>query len=236
MVRDVRRYPRVMLLSLLPILICIAPASRAHAADEPKKTSTIVVVHHCAYPPVSFWDKNTSRPSGFSVDVIESVAARAGLAVNHICKHGWPEMMNAITSGEADAGALFKSEEREKKLLFTSPIEISYLSFFSRSQSSIDPDNLPAENTVGVIKGSMSYELLKARPGMKLRTVDNYQEGIFSLLAGEIALFAGEESMVLKRARESAPGRPHQARGQALQSSGSVALRSGGTMCSSMSC
>ena len=49
----------------------------------------------------------------------------------------------------------------------------------------------------------MSFEQLKSRPGINLRTEGSYQEGIFSLLAGEIDLFAGEEAMILKQARET---------------------------------
>ncbi len=112
-------------------------------------------------------------------------------------------MISAIQSGEADLGVLMKSEEREKIMLFSAPIEVSYLSFFARSQSNVDADKVPAGYTVGVVKGSMSYEQLKNRPHIRLQTEGTYQEGIFRLLAGKIDLFAGEDSMILKSAREA---------------------------------
>lgn len=193
--------PRLLIASI----VCVAgiASSGVEAAAGQKKVQKVTAVYHCDYPPVSFLDKSTGKPSGFFVDIMDSVAARTGLQLNYICKHGWPEMITAIESGEADLGALLKSEEREKKLLFSAPIDITYLSFFARSQTRIDADRVPAGYTVGCISGSMSHEQLKNRPGLHLHMVGSYQEGIFSLLAGEYDLFAGEESMILKRARET---------------------------------
>jgi len=87
-------------------------------------------------------------------------------------------------------------------LLFSHPIDTSYLSFFARSQSDADPAGGASDKAVGVIKGSMSHEQLKGRQDMRLEIYSGYREGLFGLLAGEISLFAGEESMVLKQMRE----------------------------------
>lgn len=190
------------MIAFIAFLAGIASSS-AESADGQKKPLKIIAVYHADYRPVSFLDKNTNRPSGFFADIMDSIAGRTGLQVNYIRRNGWQEMITAIESGEADLGLLLKSEEREKKLLFTSPIDVTYLSFFARSQSSVDADRLPAGYTVGVIRGSMSHEQLKSRTGLRLEMVGSYQEGIFSLLAGEIGLFAGEGSMIMKRARET---------------------------------
>ena len=197
-----RSVPVVSLIAFIVLLTCIT-SSWAESAPGREKPMKAVAVFHCDYPPVSFWDKNTNRPSGFFVDIMDSIAGRTGLQVDYICRNGWPEMITAIESNEADLGVLLKSGEREKIMLFSAPIDVTYLSFFARSQSRVDAGRVPAGYTVGVIKGSMSYEQLKDRPGLSLHTEGSYQEGIFSLLAGEIGLFAGEESMVLKRARET---------------------------------
>ena len=180
----------------------IGPAF-AESAAEQKMPMKAVAVFHCDYSPVSFWDKNTNTPSGFFIDVMDSIAGHAGLDVEYICKNGWQDMINAIEGGEADLGVLMKSEEREKIMLFSTPIEASYLSFFARSQGSVDPDRIPAGHTVGAVIGSMSHEQLKKRTGFTLQTEGTYQEGLFRLLAGKIDLFAGEDSMILKTAREA---------------------------------
>jgi len=192
----------VSLIAFLAILTWSAP-SRAEFASGPEKPVKAVVVFHCDYAPVSFWDRKTNRPSGFFVDIMDSIAGRTGLKVEYICRSGWPEMISAIGSGEADLGVLMKSVEREKIMLFSAPIEVSYLSFFARSQSSVDAGRVPAGSTVGVVRGSMSFEQLKDRPGSRLQIEGTYQEGIFRLLAGKIDLFAGEDSMILKSAREA---------------------------------
>lgn len=191
-----------LFIAIFVLLTCTTP-SWAASAGEQNKPNKIVSVVHCDYPPVSLWYRNAKKPVGFIVDLTDRIAARAGLEVSYICKSSWPEMMTAIENGEADLGALLKSEEREKRLLFSAPVDMTYLSFFARSQSDIDVQTVPQGYSVGVIKGSMSHEQLKKRPGIVLYMENSYQDGIFSLLAGEIGLFAGEESMILKRARET---------------------------------
>jgi PAS domain S-box-containing protein len=191
--------------SFIAALVLMTWCMSANAAVAPtqKKANTIVAVFQCDYSPVSYWDKNTNKPSGFFVDIMNSIAGRSGLTVKYICKNDWPEMITAIESGEADVGILLKSHEREKTLLFSAPIGVTYLSFFARSQSSIDTNIVPAGYIVGVVKGSMSDEHLKTRLGLRLQTEGTYQEGIFRLLAGKIDLFAGEDAMILKSAREA---------------------------------
>jgi PAS domain S-box-containing protein len=199
---DYLRHLRGFCLLSAALLACVHPSWAAVVADK-SSPAKIVAVLHCDYPPVSFWDKAGEKPSGFFVDIMESITNRTGFQVNYICKSGWSEMIGAIESGEADLGVLLRSEEREKKLLFSVPIDITYLSLFARSGSDVNPALAPAGYTVGIIKGSMAYEQLHNRPDVKLRVVDSYQAGIFSLLAGEIGLFAGEESMILRQAREA---------------------------------
>lgn len=186
--------------------ILIGRFASSGQAQEPATnpaSKSVVAAIHCNYPPVSFWNKNENAPSGFFVDIMEIIGKRAGLKVTYVCENGWPEMMRAIESGTADLGALMKSAQREERLLFTSPVEMTYLSFFSRSQSKYADEALPEGHVVGVISGSMSYEQLKSRRGIELRTVGSYAEGVFGLLAGDIDLFAGEEAMILREARET---------------------------------
>jgi PAS domain S-box-containing protein len=192
--------PLLTAVLVIGALLGTASAQQPATGTGPNKA---VAVIHCDYPPVSFWDKNTDRPSGFFVEIMDIIGRRAGLQVTYVCRNGWPEMIGAIESGAADLGALMKSAERERRLLFTAPIEMTYLSFFSRSQGSIANEREIGGRSVGVITGSMSFEQLKSRPDLTVRPKGSYQEGLFSLLAGEIDLFAGEESMILKQARET---------------------------------
>ncbi|MCL5422552.1 MAG: PAS domain S-box protein, partial [Nitrospirae bacterium] len=201
-VRHIRRVSGLFFFVTIALVTCAA-SSRAESTGAQKQLTKAVAVIHCNYPPVSFRDKHTNAPSGFFVDIMDSVAERAGLQVNYVCKDGWAEMIHTIESGEADLGVLLKSSQREKKLLFSTPIDTTYFSFFARSQSRVDAEKAPEGYAVGVVRGSMSCEQLKRRPDVNLRTYGSYQEGVFGLLAGEIGLFAGEESMILKCVRET---------------------------------
>ncbi len=200
--RHIRDALRLFLITIIVVLTFIN-SSRAEPVYALKRPVSIVAVMNCDYGPVSFWNKTTNTPSGFFVDIMDRVAAFAGVQVSYICRDSWDETIAAIESGKADIGVLLKSEEREKKLLFSTPIETTYLAFFARAESDVDPEQVSSYHIVGVIKGSMSYEKLKDREGTRLQIYDGYRQGLFGLLAGEISVFAGEESMVLKQMRET---------------------------------
>ena len=110
-VRHVRSLPGLSLISFV-VLLTIAASSWAGSGDGRNKPEKIVAAFHCDYSPVYFWDKTTDRPSGFFVDIMDSIAARAGLQVSYICRSGWPEIISAIENKEADLGVLMKSGER----------------------------------------------------------------------------------------------------------------------------
>jgi len=199
--RFIRRIPGSCMIVLLVLLSCIQ-SSQAAVSSDPNSPLKITAVFHCDYPPVSFWDKNTDKASGFLVEMTDGIASRAGLQVKHICRNGWPEIIGAIESGEADVGVLIRTAEREKRVLFSDPLESTYLAFFARTQSTIDPDRADGF-TVAAVRGSRTLEFLKKRSGLKLRVENSYQIGLFSLLAGEVDLFAGEEATILSGAREA---------------------------------
>jgi PAS domain S-box-containing protein len=198
-----KRLRRLLALVSIASIVSLTCIASSWAGSAPGREKTIKAVFYCDYAPVSFWDRQANMPYGFFVDVMDNLAGGLGLNLEYICKSNWPEMISAVESGEADLAVLMKSPAREKIMLFSTPIEVTYLSFFARSQSSVDEDQAPAGYTVGVVRGSMSYELLKDRPGLRLQTDGTYKEGIFSLLAGQVDLFAGEDSMILKSAKEA---------------------------------
>ncbi len=194
---------KILGLLIVAVSIILAGVTSSWSKSSQQLTpEKVIAAIHCNYAPVTFWDA-MGEPSGFAVDIINGVARRAALEVSYICKPGFPELTQSVETGEANISVLFKSEEREKILSFSSPVDISYLSYFARSKSAVNPDTVPRGLTVGVIRGSRSYEYLKNRQGVKLSVEDSYQEGIFSLLAGKIDLFAGEESLIQKQLRDT---------------------------------
>ena len=172
-----RQRENILLPPVIVVFVLCLLCTSAGAAVAPlqKKPNTVVAVFNCDYSPVSYWDRNTNLPSGFFVDILDRVAGRAGLHVEYICKNDWPEVSSAIERNEADLGTLLKIQEREKIMLFSAPIDVTYLSFFARSQSSVDADRMPEGYTVGVVDGSMSHEQLRNRPGVRLQAEGTYQ-------------------------------------------------------------
>lgn len=175
------------------------------AADHSVQPSNekVTVVIHCDFPPTYFFDKKENRFSGFFVDVMNKIAERAGLQVNYICESGWPRIIDKIKRGEADIGALTITGNRKKSLMFTDPFETANISFFMRSQSDIDISKIPHGYSVGMGKGSAVYENIKDRRNVNFVFYDSYERGLFSLLAGEIDLFAAPEPTIRRLLRNA---------------------------------
>ena len=86
-------YSSSLILIAMSVLLTYIGTARAEPVNGRKGQMRVVAVMHCEYSPVSFWNKTTNTPSGFFVDIMDSVAARAGLQVSYICKNGWDEMI-----------------------------------------------------------------------------------------------------------------------------------------------
>lgn len=152
-------------------------------------------------PPTYFLDKKTGKPAGFAVDIMDSIAKRAGLDIKYIFARDWTQTVNMVVKGEADlAPDIGINEEREKQLVYTSVLEAFPVSFFVRSRTG---NEIRDGYTVGVIRGSIAYEQVKKRSNLLPVTYESFQQGLFDLLAGKIDAFACPAPTLLALAQQS---------------------------------
>jgi PAS domain S-box-containing protein len=182
------------------------PASALRAAagakEDPALTRIIAVIPPDA-PPTYYLDKETNKPAGFAVDVMDALAARAGLSITYVLEDGWDDIIEMLKSGKADLSpGMGVSRDRERDLAFSAPIDAFPISFFVRSESAgIDASSgVPA---VGVIRGSVAFEQLKDRADIRLVLYAGFEQGLFDLLAGKVEAFACPAPTLWQLARET---------------------------------
>jgi ABC-type amino acid transport substrate-binding protein len=177
--------------------------SAAQSQERPAVSSNVIAVIPSDAPPTYFRDKVTGKPDGFAVEIMDIIAARSGLHVNYIFGDGWDDIINNIETGKADlAPEMAISEDRKKKLAFTTPLSTVSVSFIVRA--SFDLINWkPEGHTVGVIKQSVVVEHLRNTPDIRLVTYQGFSEGLFDLLAGKIDAFACPDAILVRLANEA---------------------------------
>ena len=84
------------------------------------------------FAPFEFLDTKTREFSGFDIDLIKAVADKAGYDVK-IMNMGFDALIPALSSGTIDviASGISITEERQKKVDFTTPYYQSGLSYLS---------------------------------------------------------------------------------------------------------
>jgi ABC-type amino acid transport substrate-binding protein len=101
----------------------------SHAQDFAGET--IVFGGDLAYPPFEWLDGD--KPVGFDIDLEDAIAATGGANPIHRLTN-WPDDVRALESGDIDALAMFRSEQREQSFLFTPPLHFVNHGIYARNE------------------------------------------------------------------------------------------------------
>ncbi len=193
----------VAILSLLAaILLLFCSAAWAVRDNKSGSGDKIIAVIPADAPPTYYRDQNTGEPTGFAVDLANEIAGRAGLTISYRFANNWEEIERIIQRGAADiVPGLSISEGRKSIYIFSEPFEVFPISFFVRAASAIT--DLKEGAAVGVIRGSVANELLQSRQDLKVVLYENFETGLFDLLAGKIDSFSCPAPILWRLARET---------------------------------
>ena len=138
------------------------------------------------FAPFEFLDTKTREFSGFDIDLIKAVADKAGYDVK-IMNMGFDALIPALTSGTIDviASGISMTEERQKKVDFTTPYYQSGLSYLIRKDSA---DKIKGfEDLKGkrlaVQIGTTGAEYAKGVEGAKVASFNTTSEAFMDLNA-----------------------------------------------------
>lgn len=190
------------LLSAMPLLSEFADHAGADTAAGTTALTRVVAIIPPDAPPTYFRDQN-GKAAGFAVDIMDAVAARAGLQVEYVLEDGWDDIIEMVKNGKADLSpGMGVSRERERDLAFSQLIDAFPISIFVRTEHR-GIEAAAGVHAVGVIRGSVAFEKLKDRANINLVLYEEFPQGLFDLLAGKIEAFACPAPTLWQLARES---------------------------------
>jgi PAS domain S-box-containing protein len=193
---EYKRFALLVFVIIGPLLIVGAPGGYAAQAET---REVVAAVARDFYP--EYVVDADGRPGGFSIDLMNAVAKRAGLSVTYRLFEAWSDLIAALERGDADVVPVVSiTSAREGRMLFTRPLVTSPASLFVRQ----DTDDVRgwsdlAGRRVGVIAGGVSEELLSEREkSARLVPYARLQDALFGLLSGEVDALVSFESSVWK--------------------------------------
>lgn len=176
-------------------------AGGAAPVAEPSEVVAVVPGH---WPPQYALD-DSGRPVGFAIDVMEAVAARAGLRVRYTIAETFPEAYDLLRSGQADLIPNMGIVPSRRELFgFTAPVETFVVSLFVRSEySAVSGLDDLAGRRVATVKYNVAVPLLSGRDDIDLVIYPDVHEALFKLLAGHVDALAYPRPVVTRLLAES---------------------------------
>ncbi|MCH5584891.1 transporter substrate-binding domain-containing protein [Shimazuella sp. AN120528] len=171
--------------------LIILSTTPSYADNEGKKTIRIAGDRN--FPPYEYLSK-TGVYSGFNVDVMNAISIQTGIKFEFV-PMPWNQAIQALNDGKVDAIQGMKySAARDKIYDFSKSYFTSVQAIFVRKDNVRIRALQDLKNTrVAVQKGDIAQELLKEDRGIKLVEVNNQQEAISLLSAGEVDAFVGNQ-------------------------------------------
>jgi len=191
------------------IIILVLQLSGSTLAQEktPANILEVTAAIPCKFPPQYDLDEN-GKPVGFAIDIMNQIAALAGLKMIYHVEDTWSATADALRSGQADLiPNLGITPERQVEFAFTATIETFPISIFVREQTS-DITGLAdlTERKVGAVEYNIAVSLLREQSGVQLKVFDHPTDALFELLAGNVDALVYPKPVLLKMAQDISVG------------------------------
>ncbi len=181
---------------VVSLLLVSAVLSACGGAANPAK---IKIGTDATFPPFETVDEQTKQITGFDVDLMKAVAAKAGLDVEFV-NVGFDPLLAGIAQCQYDGGiaAITITDERKQQMLFSDP-------YFAAGQVvAVKKDNADVkgkENLSGKTVGSQigttgAIEIGKIA-GAKLKTYDSFDLAFQDLINGQIDAVIADNPLAL---------------------------------------
>ncbi len=164
-----------------------APPAGSQSATQPGARETITAAIPKSWPP-HFIVRPGEAPTGFGVEILEAVAARAGYSVSYRVMPTIRGTLDLVVAGEVDLlpniGVI---EERRKLINFTDPVETFTVGIFIREDThDIASAGDLAGRRVAVLKTNVGVRLMRDQPGVESVIFDDVRKALFDLLSGRV--------------------------------------------------
>ena len=193
--------PEILRQANVAILLVVVAAG-TWASVVSAQTDTLRVGAIVDWPPHYAFDAR-EPPRGFSIDVMDAVALRAGLTVEYVPFPTFVDAQAALRAGEIDViPSLGVAAARE--FGFTSPISTMDIALFIRASSPAVRELADlAGKPVGVVVSNLGDSIVAEAEGVQRVAFEGVREAIFRLLAGDLEGVVYPAPVVWHLAREA---------------------------------
>lgn len=195
-----------------------ARAQEAGQREGAAARRTLVAVVPASWKPQYDLDEQ-GRPIGFAIDVMNEIAARAGVTVTYRVAGSFPDAVDILDSGDADLIPNSRIRaNRLEKYAFSVPVETYSISIFVRAgnRDIRGEADLPGRR-LGVVKSHIGARLFRDNAGISLVTLPDLRTGVEQLTEGLIDALVYSEPALVNAARSLGVDRDIVAVGEPLR-------------------
>lgn len=173
-------------------LTCILLASMVLAACGTTPTTTavtkITVGTDATFPPFEIVDEATKQPTGFDVELMNAVAAKAGIEIEWV-NIGFDPLLAGLENCTYDVGiaAITITDERKAKMLFSDPyVPAGQIVSVQTSETGIKSKDDLKGKTIGAQLGTTGAIEAGKIEGAVVKTYDSYDLAFLDLANGQL--------------------------------------------------
>ena len=164
-------------------------ASQAAAGDK------IRIATEGYYAPFNYYDEN-GKLAGFDVDIGEALCKKME-ADCELVQQDWDDLIPGLLDEKYDVivASMSITEEREKKVSFTTPYYSNMLTFIGKKDSGIEISDEGLESkSVGTLRSTVSADYLQEHYSsiVNIRLYDTQDLALADLAAGKLDLVLGD--------------------------------------------
>ena len=171
----------------LIIVSVLVLLSIALTACQPASTK-VRVATDATFPPFETVDEATKELTGFDVELMNALAAKAGIEIEWV-NIGFDPMLAGLSQCQYDVAiaAITITEDRKKDMLFSEPyINAGQIISVQKSNTEITgPDSLAGKKVDAQLGTTGAIEAAKIA-GVELKTYDSYDLAFLDLANGQI--------------------------------------------------
>ncbi len=173
-------------LAIFSLLLYANPVCAASPRHDQKALTAAFPAH---FPPIFDTTKN-NVPTGFGIEVMEEIAARAGLHIDYRSLPTWQAVGAALQSGQADLiPNMGITSERHEKFDFSVPIMRMSVSLYVRSDlPDINglQDLIDQNRSIAIVETNVSADLISKYVGARQKIYESPSTALTALLTGEV--------------------------------------------------
>ncbi|HEY9081488.1 PAS domain S-box protein [Magnetovibrio sp.] len=173
--------------------------ANTRAAGRPIVNDPVVAAVPKYFPP--YYDTNRQgAPTGFAIEIMEAIAQRAGLKIEYKVYDTWPEVQDAVKTGQAQIiPNMGITPDREDFLNFTAAFEQFHISFFVPwDRYDFFANGVAEGSRIATALSNAASKILTEQGGYDVRLFDDTTAAVNALLTSKVDALALPEPVVFE--------------------------------------